>query len=320
MGVILRLLLAVAVILGFGFVALYNRKLLAVIVASQDKTESLFYNHIGRRLRKLNKKVYRQSTLHKGSLAYKVYTLLEDMIVNLDMVKDNVTVVGLLTFIMSISLAGSLILVNVLSAWSLLPFAFGAVLFLTLVLFRFLVLIRYERREAEIMDALDLIVSDAKGGVYNAIVRYKNSFHPNVKPYFLEFVDDVQNKGYSFRQALLLLNAKLGINFTDFTHKALIYEEKADKNMDDIFSSIIDTNRQRRTLRHINAQEFAALYTQFVASMVLIFGFGLFSMALDSFLLNFFLHTFFGRVLVLVNIVIIAAVLSYLASLKARAL
>ena len=49
-----------------------------------------------------------------------------------------------------------------------------------------------------------------------------------------------------------ILNDKLGYNFTDFAQKAVLYEDKADETMEDIFSSIIETNRQRRTLRYIN--------------------------------------------------------------------
>jgi len=136
----------------------------------------------------------------------------------------------------------------------------------------------------------------------------------------LEFIDDIQNKGYGFKQAILILNSKLGPNFNEFTQKAIIYEEKADKGMQDIFSSIIDSNRQRRTLRYINDKEFSDLRVQFIVSMVIILGYALMSMVIDSFFVHFFMETLIGRVLIITNIVIVAAVLAYMASIKAESL
>lgn len=320
MDVMIRLLLVVGVVVLFGYIIMYNKKVLSLLGSSKKKTSGVYYRLLGRRLHAANLKMERVSSVNKQSKVYKANSFFKEIIDNLDMAKDNVTPVGLITFISCISLALAIVLVTLLDSFILLLPAFGAVFYLVVIIFRFISLLRYEKREAEIMDAVDLLVSDIKGGVQNAISRYRNSFHPNIKPYFETFLDDIQNKGYGFKTAIISLNDKLGANFNEFAEKAIMYEEKADKDMEDIFSSIIEINRYRRSLRHINNQEFNKLRTEFLVSMLLIAGYGLFSMSIDPFIANFFTHSTFGKLLLLVDIVTIAAVLGYLASIKAKSL
>ena len=90
--------------------------------------------------------------------------------------------------------------------------------------------------------------------------------------------------------------------------------------MEDIFSSIIETNRQRRTLRYINNVKFADLRTQFIVSFILIIGYGVFSALFDPFILRFLTQNYFGKCMLIGDIVIVAFVLSYLASIKAKSL
>lgn len=318
--ILFRLVAAVVVITAFGFLALYSNKIIDFLVTSKDFVDKWYYKLFGKALKQLHVGFSRSADLNKYSFTYKIYHFFDELILNLDMKKDNVTVTGLLVFITAISLAGGLVLATMMNSLPLLIPITAAFFYLIVVVFRFLGLMRYEQRESEIMDAVDLLVSDIRGGIYNAILRYKDSFHPNIRPFFVSFIDDIQNKGYSFRQAMGILNDKLGPNFTDFAQKAVLYEDKADETMEDIFSSIIETNRQRRTLRYINNIKFNELRTQFIVSFLLIIGYGVFSALLDPFILEFLTQHTVGKCLLIGDIVVIAFVLSYLASIKAKSL
>lgn len=318
--ILIKLVSVIICVLAFGFLALYSNKIINVLVSSKDFVDKWYYKLFGKALKNMQVSFSRTADLNKYSFAYKVYHFFDELIINLDMKKDNVTVTGLLVFISSISFVGGLILAYLMDSFVLLIPITAAFFYLIVVVFRFMGLLRYEQREAEIMDAVDLLVSDIRGGIYNAILRYKDSFHPNIRPFFLSFIDDIQNKGYSFKQAIGILNDKLGPNFTDFAQKAVLYEAKADETMEDIFSSIIETNRQRRTLRYINNIKFNELRTQFIVSFLLIIGYGIFSALLDPFILEFLTQNSFGKLLLIGDIVIIAFVLSYLASIKAKSL
>lgn len=318
--VILKLAGAVAVVIGFGLLALYSNKIINALVMSKDFMNKWYYKLFGKSLKNMQITFSRTAQLNKYSFAYKVYHFFDELITNLDMKKDNVTVTGLLVFIVSLSLAGGIVLAYIMSSFGLLLPITAAFFYLVVVLLRFGGLMQYEQREAEIMDAVDLLVSDIRGGIYNAVLKYKDSFHPNVRPYFMNFIDDIQNKGYSFKQAMGILNDRLGSNFTDFAQKAVLYEDKADETMEDIFSSIIETNRQRRTLRYINNVKFTELRTQFIVSFILIVGYAVFSALFDPFIFQFLTQNYFGKCLLIGDIVVVAFVLSYLASIKAKSL
>jgi Flp pilus assembly protein TadB len=319
-GVLIKILGLAACIVAFGFLALYSNKIINAMTTSKNFVDKWYYKLFGRTLKNIQISFSRTADLNKYSFAYKVYHFFDELVVNLDLKKDNVTVTGLLVFISAISFAGGLVLANIMNSMGLLLPITAAFFYLIVVIFRFMGLMRYEQREAEIMDAVDLLVSDIRGGIYNAILRYKESFHPNIRPFFASFIDDIQNKGYSFKQAMGILNDKLGYNFTDFAQKAVLYEDKADETMEDIFSSIIETNRQRRTLRYINNVKFNELRTQFIVSFILIIGYGVFSALLDPFIFEFLTQHSVGKMLLIADIVVVAFVLSYLASVKAKSL
>lgn len=320
MQTILKIVGAVLVIVGFAFFVLYSHKVLSVASASRNFLGKLYYKLFGKRVKDMQVSLSRTAELNKDSMTYKIYNFFDEIIINLDMKRDNVTVAGLLVFITFLSIACAVVLCYFMNSIGLAFPIVAAFFYLIVVILRFAGIMRYEKREAQIMDCVDLMVSDIRGGVYNAILKYLDSFHSDIRPAFASFIDDIQNKGYSFKQAMRILNDKLGYNFTDFAQKAIIYEDKADETMEDIFSSIIETNRQRRTLREINNKKFAELRTQFIVSALIIAAYGFFSALFDPFIFQFLTTTGFGKFLLILDVVIIAFVLSYMASIKAKSL
>lgn len=314
----LKSLLFVMLIMSFAFIIMYNRKVLEWIAKGQDGAEGFYFRLFGKRMQKFHKSVERRSNLNKGSLTYKVTNFLQDIIVNLDLSKDHVTPVGLGSFMVatSVSLAGVFVLWT--GDYSLSVPAFLAILYLVVVLFRFFSLLRFEKREARIMDAEDLIAMDVSSGVFNAISRYQNSFHPDMKPYFDEFLDNVRNRGYTFSKAMLLLNNSLGHTFSSFARNAIYYEDKADKDMVSIFSAIVDINQHKRTLRQENNKKFDSLRIEFILSMAVIAMYGVFSYFSDAYIEHVFSEEYWGKLLLLADVVIVAGVLGYISSIKSK--
>jgi hypothetical protein len=313
-----KVLLIVSLVVIFGAIVMYNQKILTFLNSSKSKSGSVFYRLFGRHMLRVNTKFSRASSLKKNSLINKIDLYFKEIISNLGLAKDNVTVVGLLTFIASVSFSLSFVYAIWSGSFFLFFPAFAAMVYFLIVLFRFSALLRYEKREAEIMDTQDLITMDIRNGVYNAIQRYHNSFHPNIKPYFVDFLDDINNKGYSFKDAMIILNEKLGPNFTDFAHKAISYEDKADENMDDIFSTVVEINGFKRQLRYDNNHKFNSLRVEFIVAIVIITLYGLFSFSTDAFLSNFFSNSIGGKVVLIADVVIVTGVLAYISSIKAK--
>lgn len=284
---------------------------------------ALIYKLLGKNINNINKKVMRSAYLNKDTMQYKIVKYFEDMIRNLDLERDGVTVTGMLMFITVCSVLISLVM-NGLMHFGIFLFIplVAAVWFVFFVLFRFWSLTRTERREALIMDAIDLLVSDIKDGVRNAIERYldADAFHPEIKPYFMECIDNVKNKGFSFADAMLQLNSHLGYTFTDFAYKAIMYEENRDENMDDLFSTIIEVNRNRRTLRAINNMAFNDLKIELLVSLAIIIFYGGYLMGTEPFVFEFFTTSTLGRGIIIGDVFLLGFVLLYITNIKAKAL
>ena len=177
-----------------------------------------------------------------------------------------------------------------------------------------------ERREEQVMDAIDLIIPELKNGVKNSIATYKDNFHPSLQGDFKSFLANIQDRGYSFPDAMFILSDSLGVIFKDFAQKSIFYEALGEPDMVDIFTDIVETNRLRRELRYTNNVAFGVLKTSFLISSLLTFGYFIFLMFTDTFSRQFFLTTDGGRILLVTILLVVFGVMSYITTIKSRAL
>ena len=312
------LVLCGAFYLAYLFVV-YNSKILKMLGRSVQKFRGFIDNVVGVHVRRVNKNMMRSAYLNKGELTYKIYAFFENIIITMELARDGVTVVGLLLFIgvfcaIITAVVGNIFGMNLFICLLL----FAAIFALMIIVFKFISITKMEKREMMVMDAVDLLVSDVKDGVYNSIVRYRDSINPTIRPYFEDFIDDIQNKGYGFKQAMLQLNDQLGRTFSDFAHKAIMFEEKADENLEDIFSSVVEVNRETRVIRYNTGRMFNNMQMQFGISSLIIIFYAVYQCLTDAFTLNFLMNNDFGKVLLILDVVIIAIVLAYITSLRTR--
>jgi len=145
--------------------------------------------------------------------------------------------------------------------------------------------IKAEKLE-HIMDAEDIICPLAREGVLVAIKKVMESdeyIQPTIRPYFQQFIDNCENNGYSFKQAILLLNRQLGPKFDNFTKKAIVFEYNERKGMADIFLDIVDENA---VLRAINARKdriFRKMNRDFLLKTAMILLFFLYALSVPEF-------------------------------------
>lgn len=137
-----------------------------------------------------------------------------------------------------------------------------------------------------IMDAEDIICPLAKEGVLNAIKKVMENedyIKDNIRPYFKQFVSNCEDNGYSFRQAITLLNKQLGHKFDNFAKKAITFEYNERKGMADIFLDIVDENA---VLREMNAKKeriFRKMNRDFLLKTVIIILFFCYSLTVPEF-------------------------------------
>lgn len=256
---------------------------------------------------------------HSSSLIAKLYNWVNNQLVALGLKRLGVSVVGYLLFWAVISFIISIVL-NLLTQMGVLffPFMFLMIFVITLVMTRVMVSERMEMREADVMNAIDLIVPEVHNGVKNAIVTYKDNFAPSVKDDFQAFIINIQDRGYTFEDAMYILADNLGLVFNDFAQKAIYFEAVGEREMVEIFADITETNRLRRQLRDENNNQFAGLKASFVVSAGMTFAYFIFLMFTDDFSRTFFLTTTIGKFLLLIIVGVVFAVLSYITTIKSQ--
>lgn len=265
--------------------------------------------------------IQRYVYLHRGGLIAKLYDWVNEQLIAIGLKRSGVSPVGYMLFWAVVAIATTLLLWLLLGLKTMLLIPIALILFIvSLVSTRVAVSGKIERREADIMDALDLIIPEIGSGVRNAIVKYVDNFAPSLRGDFQAFVSNIQDRGYAFSDAMFILSDNLGIIFRDFAQKAVFYEALGEADMINIFDDIVETNRLRRELRYENEQTFTTLKTSFILSCFVAGGYFLFLMASDAFSRYFFLTTTPGNILLIAILLVVFSVLSYITTIKSQAI
>lgn len=265
----------------------------------------------------LQKYVYQ----HKNSIVSKLYKWINQQLIALGMKSQGITPLGyfifwgfaslILAVVLGFVLGTSLMFVSLL--WFVL---WGCMLIMT----RVIVSEKIEKREMEVMDAIDLLVPELHNGVKNAIITYKDNVPAGIRDDFRAFVVNVQDRGFSFADAMYSLADGLGDVFLDFAEKSIYYESMGEKDLLDIFTDIVETNRLRRQLREKNNRRFRELKVTFIISSLMTFGYFLFLVSTDVFSRQFLLQSTGGNIILLIICIIIFGVMSFITTIKSRSI
>jgi len=158
--------------------------------------------------------------------------------------------------------------------------------------------IKAERLES-IMDAEDIICPMAHEGVFVAIKKALESdeyIHESIRPYFIQFINNCENNGYSFRQAMEMLNKQLGPKFDNFAKKAIVFEYNERKGMADIFLDVTDDNAILREINRKKDKAFRKMNRDFLLKSLIIVLFFLYALTVPDFK-AFMIGTTAGKVI-----------------------
>ncbi|MCL1974613.1 MAG: hypothetical protein FWG61_00460, partial [Firmicutes bacterium] len=155
------------------------------------------------------------------------------------------------------------------------------------------------QRLESIMDAEDIICPLAHEGVFIAIHKALESdeyIHENIRPYFVQFINNCENNGYSFRQAMEILNKQLGPKFDNFAKKAIVFEYNERKGMADIFLDVVDDNAILREINRKKDKAFQKMNRDFMIKTLIIILFFLYALTVPEFK-NFMIGSTAGKVI-----------------------
>ena len=276
---------------------------------------------VGKRSRDGEDYFKRYVFLNRDSKVSKLYWFLNDLVIILDLKLAGVTPFGFLVFWAFIAVVVSVLLSTILGLGfiGVVPlFLISLVLELTVI--RVVVSERIEKREDCVMEAIDLIIPEMRGGVKNSILSHISNFPEIIRNDFNEFDVNVNRRKMSFEDAMIVLADSLGLIFRDFAKKAISFEASGDLDMLDVFVEVIEMNRLRRELRDSNNKVHAGVRKDFIVSSIMMVGYGAYAMVTDAFTRNALTNTTWGKFLVIFMIVDTVGVLSYISIIKSKSL
>lgn len=268
----------------------------------------------------LDYKMQRYCYEHNRALITRLYHWVNKQLIALNIKQLGVNPIGYLLFWGFASIVAGVIIGIIIKFGALTVMLCVLIFILCLVLTRTLVSAKIEEYEQDVMDAMDLIIPETNNGVKNAITAYINNLPDSIQGHFRVFLTNVNELGYSFEDAMFILTDNLGEIFRDFSQKAIYFEQTGEKDTLEIFTDITETNRLRRQLRDENNEAFKSLKVSFVVSVLMTAGYFCFICITDEFSRTFFLMTTAGKILLVIMLGIVFAVLSYITTIKSRAL
>lgn len=268
----------------------------------------------------LDYKMQRYCYEHNKALITRLYHWVNKQLIALNIKQSGVNPIGYLFFWGFTSIIAGITVGIIIDFGFLTIFLCILIFILCLVLTRTIVSTKIELYEQDIMDAMDLIIPEAGNGIKNAISAYVDNLPNSIQGHFRIFLTNVNELGYSFEDAMYILTDNLGEIFRDFAQKAIYFEQTGERDTLEIFADITETNRLRRQLRDENNDAFRSLKTSFIVSVAMTFGYFCFICVTDEFSRTFFLVTTGGKILLVIMIAIVFAVLSYITTIKSRAL
>ena len=307
-----RLLFLIVVVVAIYFLSFYIQKFVFTVFKSLSEKIGVYAND---REYELQRYVYQ----HSNSLITKFYRFVNEQLIALSLKRLGITVVGYVIFWGFASIIIGTAITIIAKMGVIAGFFIWILTFVvTMIMTRVFVSERMEKREADVMNAIDLIVPEVGNGIKNAIVMYQDNFAPSVQEDFKAFINNIQDRGFTFEAAMYILADNLGVIFNDFAQKAIYFESVGEKEMQEIFVDISETNRLRRQLRDENDAAFAGLKVTFIISALMTFGYFLFIIFTDQFSRHFFLETVVGKILLVIMVMTVFLVLSYISTIKSR--
>jgi hypothetical protein len=251
----------------------------------------------------------------------KLYRFLSELIIDLGLIDTGITPYELLTLTCIIVFLVVTILCKML---------FGSLLISALmspiaIVGTFCVMytkanITHDARIEAVIEAENIICNNIKVGVVVAVRESLDVIPKSVRPDFKDFIDNVEQKNYHIKTALLELNARLGSVADDFIKKCIVFELEEEHGIAGMFQDLVEINNIQSELRTAMKREFERVKTDFVVGASMIFAFLAGVIALYPTVRTFYFKTAIGQFILAVDALLLILEYVYITYLRAQEL
>lgn len=279
---------------------------------------------IGKVVNKKEEKYHRDIAIGKITekrASYKLYNFLSELIIDLNLTDSGITPYELLyitCFIVTVVVA--VICKLLFGSYFMTIFMDPIAIVGVFAVMYTKANIAHDQRIENVIEAENIICNNIKVGVVVAIRDSLNVIPKEVRPYFKDFVDNIEQKNYHIRTALLELNANLGSIADDFIKKCIVFEMEEERGISGMFQDIVEVNTIRMEMRTEMKRRFEEVKTDFIigASMIFVFMAGVLAVYPD--VRNWYFTTGTGQLLIALDILIIIMEFVFITFLRAKEL
>lgn len=259
--------------------------------------------------------------INEKRASYKLYSFLNDLLIDLQLLHHGYTpyefafVVSFLTFV-GTSLVCKMLFGSFLITIVMFPIALVGV---------FCVLytranIAHDTRIENVIEAENIICNNIKVGVLVAVRESLDVIPKELRPTFKDFVDNVEQKNYHIKTALMELNKNLGSVADDFIKKCIVFEMEEEHGVSGMFADIVEINNINMEMRTEMKRAFEEVKYNFRIGAGMIFAFLIGVLYVFPTVREFYISTWMGQSIIAIDILLLIVEYVYLTYLRAKEL
>ena len=180
--------------------------------------------------------------------------------------------------------------------------------------------VAHDARIENVIEAENIICNNIKVGVLVAVRESLDVIPKEVRPSFKDFIDNVEQKNYHIRTALMELNAQLGSVADDFIKKCIVFEMEEEHGIAGMFADIVEINNIKMEMRTEMKRRFEEVKTDFIIGACMIFAFLAGVLVIYPNVRDFYFQNAIGQIIIAIDILLLVIEFMFITYLRAKEL
>lgn len=251
----------------------------------------------------------------------KLYRLLSDLIIDLGWKETGLQPYELLAFVVSGCIFVTMVACKLLFDSFFMAILMSPIVIIATVCFLYTKAnIAHDARIEAVIEAENIICNNIKNGTVVAVRESLNVMPKQVQGDFKDFIDNVTQKNYHIRTALLELNQALGSISDDFIKKCIVFELEEEHGIAGMFQDIVEVNNIRMEMRILMKKKFEEVMFQFKIGAGMIFIFLAAVIAIFPEVRRFYFDMAIGQIIIALDALLMILEFVYITYLRAQEL
>lgn len=259
--------------------------------------------------------------LNEKRTTVKLYRFLSELIIDLNMSQSGITPYELLTITCILTITVTAIICKMLFGTFIMVIPMGPIAIVGVFCVMYTKAnIAHDARIENVIEAENIICNNIKVGVVVAVRDSLDVIPKEVRPDFKDFIDNIEQKNYHIKTALLELNAKLGSIADDFIKKCIVFEMEEEHGIAGMFQDIVEINNIKMEMRIEMKRKFEEVKTNFIIGAGMIFTFLAGVLIVFPLVRDFYFKTGLGQIIIAIDMLLLILEFVYITYLRAKEL